>query len=78
MRELAVFLIIIGVLIVLLGVILYLGPSFTKFFGGLPGDIKYETEKVKIYFPLTTMIIISVLLTILINVVLFVIKFLKR
>jgi len=31
----------------------------------LPGDIRVETERVKFFFPLTSMIIVSVLLSLL-------------
>jgi len=32
-------------------------------FRGLPGDIRYETEHVRVYFPIVTSIVLSVLLT---------------
>ena len=30
---------------------------------GLPGDIRYESDKVKVYFPIVTCIVLSILLT---------------
>jgi hypothetical protein len=32
-------------------------------FRGMPGDIRYESESVRIYFPIVTCIVISILLT---------------
>ena len=32
-------------------------------FRGLPGDIRYEGEHVRVYFPIVTSILVSVLLT---------------
>jgi len=38
--------------------------------GNLPGDIAYRGENVRIYAPITTMIIVSIVLTVLINILL--------
>ncbi len=57
--------IIIGLLIVLVGVLLYFFPNAFKWFGNLPGDFKSEGENVRFYFPLTSMIVVSVVLSIL-------------
>ncbi len=51
-----------GVLLVLLGQI--------PFFGRLPGDIAIERERFSIVFPLASMLILSLVLTILINLAL--------
>ncbi|AKJ95868.1 hypothetical protein TVD_11120 [Thioalkalivibrio versutus] len=57
------WLIIIGGLIVLIGL---LWPWLGKIpWGRLPGDIVIERENARFYFPLTTMIIVSVVITIL-------------
>ncbi|WP_018949813.1 DUF2905 domain-containing protein [Thioalkalivibrio sp. ALMg11] len=57
------WLIIIGGLIVLIGL---LWPWLGKIpWGRLPGDIVIERENARFYFPLTTMIIISVGISIL-------------
>jgi len=57
------WLIIIGGLIVLIGL---LWPWLGKIpWGRLPGDIVIERENARFYFPLTTMIIVSVGITIL-------------
>ncbi len=49
----------IGILIVMIGVILYFFPNAFKWVGNLPGDIRIERENGGFYFPITTMILIS-------------------
>ena len=62
-------LIIIGLAITILGVVLWLGGRYLPWLGNLPGDFRYESDNVKVYFPLATMIIISIIGTILLNIV---------
>jgi uncharacterized membrane protein YkgB len=62
MSELGRFLIIIGAIMVLVGVVLLLGPKI-PWLGRLPGDIVIKRENFTFYFPLATSIIISVILT---------------
>lgn len=40
------------------------------FFGKLPGDIRIERKNFVFYFPLTTSILLSLILTIIINIIL--------
>ncbi len=55
-------LILLGVFIILIGLFLLLGDRI-PWIGKLPGDIIIRKEKFSFYFPITTSIIISVLLT---------------
>ena len=55
------WLIIAGLVIAALGVVVYLLERTG--FRGLPGDIRYESENVKVYFPIATSIVLSILLT---------------
>jgi hypothetical protein len=55
-------LIIIGLLIVGIGLVWLFAPAI-PFLGKLPGDIVIERENFKFYFPLTTCIVLSLLLT---------------
>lgn len=58
------FLIILGIILVAAGL---LWPLLQKSgLGRLPGDIVFEKENFRFYFPLTTSIIISIILSILI------------
>jgi uncharacterized membrane protein len=61
--------IIIGLLIVLAGVIIYFFHDKLNWIGRLPGDIRVEKENFKFYFPLATMIVISLLLTLIVNII---------
>ena len=59
--------IIIGLLVVGVGVILQFAPQLLSWFGKLPGDIKYEKGNTKFFFPITTMIIVSIVLSLLLR-----------
>lgn len=55
-----------GILLLVIGAILSFGEKFFPF-GRLPGDIFVEKENVKFYFPVVTSLIVSVILTIVLN-----------
>ncbi|OPZ08461.1 MAG: hypothetical protein BWZ08_01157 [candidate division BRC1 bacterium ADurb.BinA292] len=59
--------IVAGVLLIALGLILHYAPWMLRWFGRLPGDIRIETEGVKVYIPIATMIVVSLLLTLLLH-----------
>ena len=61
------WLMIIGTLLLATGVLMYFVPWTLNWFGKLPGDIRIESEQGKIFIPITSMLIISVVLTLLIN-----------
>jgi len=63
--ELGRVLLIIGVVLVIVGGLAALGVRLP--FGRLPGDIAIEGERGGLYFPIVSMIVISVVLTILAN-----------
>lgn len=62
-QPLGKILIIIGVFIIILG-ILFLFVGRIPWIGRLPGDIVIERKNINIYIPITTSIILSILLTI--------------
>ncbi|RLB80407.1 MAG: DUF2905 domain-containing protein [Deltaproteobacteria bacterium] len=57
-------LIIIGLVIAGIGILLVLTPN-VPWLGKLPGDILIKKDNFKFYFPVTTCIIISIILTLL-------------
>lgn len=63
--ELGRVLLIVGVLLVIVGGLAMLGVRLP--FGRLPGDIAIEGDRGGFYFPIVTMVVISVVLTILLN-----------
>ena len=64
--ETGKYIIIAGVVIVLLGVIIYFFHDKFNWIGRLPGDIRIEKENFRFYFPITTMILLSVFVSLLI------------
>jgi DUF2905 family protein len=63
--DLGRVLVVIGLVLLVIGVLAMLGVRLP--FGRLPGDIAIEGERGGIYIPIATMILISVVLTILLN-----------
>ena len=61
------WLIIAGVILIAIGLLVHFAPGALNWFGRLPGDIRIETGRTKIYIPITTMIILSVILTLIIR-----------
>lgn len=62
MQHPAWSLVIIGVLLAGIGVVWLLAPSI-PWLGKLPGDIVIERENFRLYLPITTCILVSLLLT---------------
>jgi Protein of unknown function (DUF2905) len=63
------YLIIGGLCVVVAGVLVYFFHDRMHWIGRLPGDIRIEKEHTRFYFPVTTMILVSVLLTIILNLI---------
>lgn len=57
-------LIIVGILFIIAGLLITYGPKI-PFLGKLPGDIRIEKETFRFYFPITTSILISVVVSLL-------------
>jgi DUF2905 family protein len=62
MSNLGWGLVIVGLVIVAVGLFFVFGPSI-PWLGRLPGDIRVEGEHTRFYFPLTTCILLSVILS---------------
>ena len=67
--ELGRWLIAVGLLLVAVGAVLYFLPRFFGWFGHLPGDIRIERDGVYVFVPITSMLLVSVVLTLLLNLV---------
>ena len=61
------FMIILGVLLLLGGLAMSYAPWLLNWFGKLPGDIRIERENGVIIIPLTSMLIISLLLSVILS-----------
>ncbi|MBT9130832.1 MAG: hypothetical protein DDT40_00626 [candidate division WS2 bacterium] len=70
MKEIGKVLIILGSIALFLGIYLFLGGKLS-FLGRLPGDILIEKENYRFYFPLASGLLVSIILTIVINLFLY-------
>lgn len=62
MTEAGKMLLLIGGVLVLVGAVLWsLGRANLP--GGLPGDLKYESPTVRVYFPIVTCLLLSAVMT---------------
>lgn len=64
--QLGKLLIVLGALLMVVGV-LFVFADRIPFLGKLPGDIVYKKGNFTLYIPIVTMIVMSVLLTIILN-----------
>lgn len=64
--------VVTGIVIVVMGILIWAGGL--SWFGRLPGDIRIERKDVRIYIPLASMLLISVV----VSVVLFILRVLLR
>ena len=69
MESLSRTLMLFGIILFLIGGGMYLASKFGIPLGRLPGDIRIEGENGSFYFPLTTSVLVSVLLTIVLNLI---------
>ncbi len=69
MEQTGKILILAGIILIIAGAVIYFAGDKLSWLGHLPGDIRIVKENVRFYFPLTTMIIISVVLTLIIYLI---------
>lgn len=62
------WLIVLGIALIVVGAVLHFAPWIINWFGRLPGDIRIESGKSKIFIPITSMVIVSIVLTLLVNI----------
>lgn len=62
------YILIAGIIIVITGILIYFFHDYFKWIGKLPGDIRVEKENFRFYFPIVTLIIFSVVITVIINI----------
>jgi Protein of unknown function (DUF2905) len=62
-------LIIAGIVLIIIGIIWYFFADKLTWLGRLPGDIRVEKENFKFYFPFSTMILISLILSLLLHMI---------
>lgn len=67
--ETGKWLIAAGILIVVAGVLIYFFHDKLQCLGKLPGDVSIQKSNFSLYFPFTTMLLCSGLLTLIINII---------
>ena len=63
------YIIVFGVIVIVIVALVYFFGNRLHWIGRLPGDIRIERENFRFYFPITTMILFSVLLTLIVNLI---------
>ena len=58
-------LVVLGIVIVVIGLLVWAGGF--SWFGRLPGDIRIERETARVYIPIVSMLVVSLVLTLLLN-----------
>lgn len=61
-QSVGLILIAVGLGLAVLGLIVYAGGF--GWFGRLPGDIRIETEHARVYIPLVSMLLVSIVLSV--------------
>jgi hypothetical protein len=61
------WLITAGLILIVIGTIVHFAPWLINWFGRLPGDLRMESERSKVFIPITSMVVLSILLTLLLN-----------
>jgi Protein of unknown function (DUF2905). len=67
--ETGKYIVLIGIAILVIGIMVYFFHDKLHWIGRLPGDIRVERENFKFYFPITTMIIFSVVLSVIFRII---------
>lgn len=62
-------LIIFGLILIIIGATIHYFGNIFSWLGHLPGDIKIEKGNFRFYFPITTMLVISLVLNLVIRLI---------
>ena len=64
-RSVGLLVVVAGVAVAVIGLLIYSGAL--SWFGRLPGDIRYESGNVRVYIPIVSMILVSIVFTVIIG-----------
>ncbi len=67
-NQIGKYLILIGAIILVLGIFIYFFSGSLKWLGHLPGDIRIERDNFRFYFPITTLIIINLIIFLIVKI----------
>lgn len=63
-RSLGYLVVLVGVAVVVIGLLIATGAL--GWFGRLPGDVRIERENVRVYVPIVSMLLVSLVLSVLV------------
>ena len=69
MQQIGKILVVTGVILIVAGIIIWLLAGRLGWFGHLPGDIRIRKEHFAFYFPITSMLLISAVLSFLVWII---------
>jgi hypothetical protein len=72
--RIGTILMVIGVVLVVAGALVRFVPGMFSWFGRLPGDVRIESDGSRLFIPITSMILASVALTVVVNLVAFLLR----
>ncbi|HET8740114.1 MAG TPA: DUF2905 domain-containing protein [Acidimicrobiia bacterium] len=62
-------LMLLGAGLLVVGVLVRYAPGLFSWFGHLPGDVNIEGENSRVFIPITSMIVVSIVLTVIVNLI---------
>jgi Protein of unknown function (DUF2905) len=57
-----------GLALLVIGLVWQFAPGLVSWFGRLPGDIRIERGETRFYFPITSMIVVSLVLSLIVSI----------
>lgn len=69
MQPIGKYLVLAGLILVGAGLVFWLAGNRLHWFGNLPGDIRVERPNFKFFAPLTSMLLVSILLSVLLWII---------
>jgi hypothetical protein len=69
LEQVGKILIITGIIMLIAGLILYFAGNRLNWLGHLPGDINIVKDNVRIFIPITTMILLSAILSLILYII---------
>lgn len=68
-NQFAKYLILIGAILLISGIFTYYFGNNFKWIGRLPGDIRIKRENFRFYFPITTLILLNLLILLIVRII---------
>ncbi|MFV0422964.1 DUF2905 domain-containing protein [Oleidesulfovibrio sp.] len=61
------WMILAGIILLVAGLIVHFAPGLLSWFGRLPGDIRFESGRTRVFIPVTSMLVVSVVISVIIS-----------